>query len=289
MQLAHISTAWYAATITTIVFVVLFPLVLGFVRHRRLGVGWRYFWFGALIFFLFQLITRVPAVEIIQAIITPQLKASSALRWAWYIILALTAGLFEEIGRYVGYRWLMGKEEKTWNKAVMYGAGHGGLESMLLVGGLGLLTLIQLLIIPGLNLSSLPAATQKQITDQFAAIAAQPAWLPLLGAYERLCAITFHIAMSVVVLQVFRRGQIRWLWLAVLAHFALDFSTIVVAQVLPAVGVSNATLVALAAEGVVTIGALLALWLIFALRDGSLAPAIDGSAPAASGVAPAGE
>jgi uncharacterized membrane protein YhfC len=167
----------------------------------------------------------------------------------------------------------------------MYGAGHGGLESMLLVGGLGLLTLIQLLIIPTLNLNSLPAATQKQVADQFAAIAAQPAWLPLLGAYERVCAITFHIAMSVIVLQVFRRRQIRWLWIAVLAHFALDFSTIVVAQVLPAVGVSDATLVALAAEGVVTIGALLALWLIFALRDGSSAPEADGGAPAASSLA----
>jgi len=289
MQLAHISTAWYGATIVTIGFVVLVPLVLGFALHRRLRVGWRYFAFGALIFFLFQLITRVPAVEIIQAILTPQLKASPALRWAWYVILALTAGLFEEVGRFVGYRWLMGKENKTWNKAVMYGAGHGGLESMLLVGGLGLLTLIQLLIIPSLNLSSLPAATQKQIADQFAAIAAQPAWLPLLGGYERVCAIAFHIAMSVVVLQVFRRGQIRWLWVAVLSHFAFDFSAIAVAQVLPALGVSNATLVTLATEGVVAVGALLALWLIFALRDGSSAPAVDGSALAESSVAPANE
>jgi uncharacterized membrane protein YhfC len=289
MQLAHIGAGWYAAIIATIVFVVVFPLALGLVLHRRLAVRWRYFWFGALIFFLFQIISRVPAVEIIQAIIAPQLKASPALQWMWFVILALTAGLFEEIGRYLGYRWFMGKEEKTWNKAVMYGAGHGGLESMLLVGGLSLISLINVLVIPTLNPSTLPADTQKQIADQFAAIAAQPAWLPLLGGYERVCAIAFHIAMAVVVLQVFRRGQIRWLWIAVLVHFAFDFSAIAVAQVLPALGVSNATLVALLTEGIITVGALLALWSIFALRDGSPPRAADASAPSAPGLAPAGE
>jgi uncharacterized membrane protein YhfC len=286
MQLAQIGTGWYVATIATIVFVVLFPLVLGFVLHRRLHVSWRYFWFGALIFFVFQIISRVPAVQIIQAVITPQLEASKALLWAWVFILALTAGLFEEVGRYLGYRWFMGKEEKTWDKAVMYGAGHGGLESMLLVGGLTLISLVNVLIIPTLNPSTLPAETQKQVADQFAAIAAQPAWLPLLGAYERVCAIAFHIAMSVVVLQVFRRGQIRWLWVAVLAHFAFDFATVAAGQLWPMLGMSDATARALATEGVVTVGTLLALWAIFALRDRSDSASAAGGGAA---IAPVGE
>jgi uncharacterized membrane protein YhfC len=273
MSLAPISDAWFASAIGAIVFNVLFPLLLAFIISRRLKVGWRYFWFGALIFFVCQLILRVPAVQVIQALISPQLQASPTLLWGWLFILALTAGLFEEVGRYLGYRIFMRNEEKTWNKAVMYGTGHGGLESMLLVAGLGALALVNLLLIPTLNLNSLPAGQQQQIVDQFAAIAAQPVWLPLLGAYERLCAITFHIAMAVVVLQVFRRGRIRWLWIAVLAHFALDFAAVGVAQGLPLAGVSDATVVAVAAEGVVTIGALLALWTIFALRD---KPALHG-------------
>jgi uncharacterized membrane protein YhfC len=95
----------------------------------------------------------------------------------------------------------------------------------------------------------------------------------------RLCAITAQIAPSVVVLQVFRRGQIRWLWIAVFAHFVFDFAAIGVAQGLPLLGVTNATLIMLAAEGVVTIGALAALWTIFALRDApsDLAPPVEPS------------
>ncbi|HEY1391246.1 MAG TPA: YhfC family glutamic-type intramembrane protease [Ktedonobacterales bacterium] len=281
MTLAHIDTGWFASALGAIVFEILFPLLLAFVISRRLKVGWRYFLYGALVFFVCQLILRVPAVQVIQTVIAPQLQTSPALLWGWLFILALTAGLFEEVGRYLGYRIFMRNEEKTWNKAVMYGTGHGGIESILLVAGLGALTLVNLFLLPTLNLSSLPADQQKQIVDQFGAIASQPGWLPLLGAYERLCAITFQIAMSVVVLQVFRRGQIRWLWLAVFAHFAFDLAAIGVAQGLPLLGVTNATLVTLAAEGVVTIGALLALWIIVALRDRPSGPMPVGESPVA--------
>lgn len=288
MHLPQIGTGWYVATAAAIVFEVVFPLGLGFVLHRRLKVSWRYFWFGALIFFLFQLISRVPAVQIIQSVIAPQLAASQTLTWLWLAILALTAGLFEEIGRFLGYRWFFRGVEKTWNKAVMYGAGHGGFESMVLVAGLSLISLINVLLIPQLNLGSLPAGTQKQIIDQFSAIAAQPGWLPLLGAYERLCTITFHIAMSVVVLQVFRRGQIGWLWLAVAAHAIFDFAAVAAAQILPRLDGHRPIVTNVLVEGIVTVFALLALWIIFALRG---KPTVSEAAPngeAPMNAAPAG-
>ena len=106
------------------------------IAHRRLKVSWKYFAFGMLIFLIFQVVSRVPIVTVLGQVLAPQLKASTAFLYTWLAILALTAGIFEEVGRYIGYRWFMRREEKTWNKAVMYGLGHGGLESILLVGGL---------------------------------------------------------------------------------------------------------------------------------------------------------
>jgi len=41
----------------------------------------------------------------------------------------------------------MHREAKTWSKGVMYGIGHGGLESMLLIGGLALATLINMQVL----------------------------------------------------------------------------------------------------------------------------------------------
>ena len=62
----------------TAVFVIAYPLALAVVAHRRLHVGWRYLAYGAIVFFVFQLATRVPAVQLIQAAIGGQLEASPA-------------------------------------------------------------------------------------------------------------------------------------------------------------------------------------------------------------------
>jgi uncharacterized membrane protein YhfC len=259
----HLSAGWIAASITEIVFVVAYPLVLAIIARRRLGVGWRYFWFGALIFAIFQLATRVPAVQVIQAFFGKQIAASPVLLWGWLAILVVTAALFEEVGRYIGYRLFMGREEKTWNKAVMYGLGHGGLESMLLVGFLALLSLVNLLALSSINLNTLPAAQRTQITQQLQTIAALPGWLPLLGAWERLWTVPVQVALSVIVLQVFRRGNIGWLWLAILAHAVVDGVAVGVNQALGASQLSTTLIV----EGIVAVFGLIALWVIFALRD----------------------
>ncbi len=260
----HINPGWIAGMIVSIVFVIVYPLVLAILAHRRLRVSWRYFGFGALIFFLFQIISRVPAVQLIQTAITPQLMATKTLLIVWFGILAITAGLFEEVGRYVGYRWLMGREEKTWREAVMFGIGLGGLESMLLVGGLLILTLVQVITFSSINLNTLPASQHALVVQQLNAINAQPAWTTLLQVWERLWAVPFHIAMSVVVLQVFRRNAIGWLWLAILAHAILDFTAVILPQVLGS-GLSSSLIV----EGWVAVAGIVSLWVIWKLRDRS--------------------
>lgn len=283
----QLSTGRIVATIAAALIEILLPLALALLVRRRLGVGWRYFAYGALIFLLFQLVTRVPLVQLIQSQIAPALQASRTLLVAWIAVLSLTAGLAEEIGRYVGYRWLMRREEKTWPKAIMYGVGHGGLESMLLVGGLVLLGLINLLALSATNVDALPISPEQraQLLQQIAAVRAQPDWLPLVGAWERVWSIAFHVAMSVVVLQVFRRGSMRWLYLAIAAHALVDF----VATGVPVLLGLRGTTALLVPEATITVVGMLGLWLIWRLRDRpgatESASAADqpGGAPGAAG------
>lgn len=253
---------WALALLGTSLFAIAYPFVLGGVATRRLRLGWRYFWYGALIFAVFQLVTRVPAIQIIAPLIAPQLKASPTWRYGWLTVLVLTAALFEEVGRYVGYRVLMRREEKTWGKAVIYGIGHGGIESIVLVGLANLNVLVQIVAISAVGMDHLAPAIRTRVAPQFAAFAAQPAWLPLLGGWERLWTIPIHIALSVMVVQVFRRGRIRWLFLAILGHIVVDGSALALATALPS-GVGTSLLV----EGVVAVLGLLAIWITLALRD----------------------
>jgi uncharacterized membrane protein YhfC len=261
----QLSPVWIATAVAAIIFDLLYPLLLALFVQRRLGVGWRYFGFGALIFVLFQLITRVPAVAAIQALIGPQLQSSRPLLFAWLAVLSLSAGLFEEVGRYVGYRWLMRSEEKTWAKGVMYGLGHGGIEAMLLVGGMALLGLVNLVALSAMDISALPLSDEQraQLGAQLDAVRALPSWTPLVGAWERLWAVPFHVGLSVLVLQVFRRGGIGWLWLAILAHALVNF---VAVGLPPALGLSGLAAL-LVPEAVITVAGLAAIWLTLRLRD----------------------
>lgn len=269
----QLSNTFIGFTIAAIVFEILFPLVVAYLVGRRLQVSWRYFGYGALIFVLFQLLSRVPLMQLGQFLLGPQLRDSAGLRFSWITFAALTAGLFEEIGRYVGYRWLLQREEKTWPKAVMYGLGHGGIESIVLVAGLTALTLIQLVALSHTDLSTLPITAEQraQIAQQLAAVTSQPPWLGLLGAWERGWTLALHVALSVVVLQVFRRGDIRWLWLAVGLHAAVDWLAAALPPFLPLGDLAKVLL----PEAIITVVGLISLWVIFRLRD---RPALEAAA-----------
>ncbi len=264
----QLSGAWWVAAIAATIFEIALPIALIVIAHRRLRVGWRYAGYGALIFFAFQIITRVPLIQILQYFLLPTIKSSHLLMIAFLLFAALTAGLFEEIGRYLGYRWFMGREEKTWAKGVMYGLGHGGLESAVLVAGLSGVTLLNVWLLTSTNLGIAPAAQRATAVSQLSALAAQPGWLPLLGGWERVCAITAHVMFSLVVLQVFRRGSLSWLWLAIGLHTLLDGVTVLIPQFVHLGPVGDPLLI----EGFVTLFAIGSLWAIFALRDRPASP-----------------
>jgi uncharacterized membrane protein YhfC len=250
------------ATIASIIFVLVYPIVLGVIAHRQLHVGWRYAGYGATVFVVFQLVTRVPAVQLIQVALGPQLKASPVLMWTWLVALAVSAGVFEEVGRYFGYRLFMRHDDKTWSRAVMYGIGHGGLESILLVGGMMALALVSLWAAANGGLDSLPDDQRAAAAQQLQALNAQPGWAGLLGAWERLWTLPIQIALSVMVLQVFRRGKLIWLLWAVLGHAFVDLVAVGLQQLLGP-GLATSLLI----EGVVAAFGVLAVWIIWRLRD----------------------
>ena len=240
-----------------IIFDVLMPVAVVLWARRRLGVAWKVVGWGALAFALSQLFTRVPLVQFLQFVLRDELTASPALMAAWVVILCLTAGLFEETARLWVFRGPL-KDFRRWRDAVGFGVGHGGLESAVLVGGMAVLGLINLVALSLADPSTLklPPETVEQVVKAKETFAALRWWEPLLGAYERLGAMVLHVAMSVLVLQRFIRGEVKWYWLAVGVHALFNGAAVAVGKLWGAV----------AAEGAVTVGALVCLWVILRLR-----------------------
>ena len=123
---------------------------------------------------------------------------------------SLTAGVFEEGARYIAYRYVI--EAHGLREGLMYGAGHGGIESVFIVG-INVLTMGVLLLV---NPSSLPQPI-------LVSVLMSPAYLPLVGLYERLGSMTLQIGLSVMVLEYFRNKDVRYLVGAVALHFLVDF------------------------------------------------------------------
>ena len=222
-----------------VAFTLLFPLALGIVFWRRARGRWRFFWMGCVVFPLFALGLE-GAVN--RAVLYGPAGGTIAGNLGLYALFGgLMAGLFEECGRWcalrLGKRWARGPQD-----ALMYGAGHGGIEAALLAGSA---MLSNLLVCFALNKGGLAGAAAlmgaESLTDaQTAALASlvtTPAGMYLWSAFERAVAIAIHVSLSVLVYRAVQRNRARWLLLAVLLHAGVDASSIAAAAFLPIAGV----------------------------------------------------
>jgi uncharacterized membrane protein YhfC len=105
---------------------IVLPVAFAWLVVRRLETPVSLLLAGAVTFLASQTL-RLPLLQALTAGFgSGDLPAPSAAYQAAFniAVLALTAGLFEEIARYLAYRHLIPKA-RTWNAAVTFGAGHG--------------------------------------------------------------------------------------------------------------------------------------------------------------------
>ncbi|GAB4577645.1 MAG: YhfC family intramembrane metalloprotease [Anaerolineales bacterium] len=205
------------------ILMILFGLGVGIIVARQRNVEWRVYGIGALTFVGSQVLHIPFNLWVLNPVL---LKVASspfedALLFISAMALGLSAGVFEETARYLVYRlWL--KDTRTWKDALMFGAGHGGIEAILL-GVFTLFTVINLIALVGKDLTAIVPENQIQLAQQqIEAFWALPWYGVLLGASERIFAICFHLAASVLVLQVFRRKNILWLFGSIGLHTLLN-------------------------------------------------------------------
>lgn len=200
------------------------PIALGVFLARRFRLGWTLWAIGAATFILSQVV-HIPLNLGLTALYANQILPPPPESWRPFfnpIVLGFTAGLCEETARYLVYRFWI-KDARTWRQAVMFGAGHGGIEAII-VGGLVALSFVNLVVLRMMDVSTLGlppeqlTALQKQVADYWSA----PWYATLLGAVERALTIPFHIAMAVMVLQAVKRRNLLWLLAAISSHMAIN-------------------------------------------------------------------
>lgn len=148
---------------------------------------------GVITFLIFQVFTRIPLLQLVLANQVWYILFSYDQPILYLFLLSLSAGLFEEIGRFlIMKRWL---KNGSFMDVFSFGIGHGGIEAILLVG-LGVL------------LSDVSSV------DDFSMI---------MGGIERIFALCMHVAFSFMVYAQVSKHQRFGLAVSILAHTLVNF------------------------------------------------------------------
>lgn len=177
------------------------PIAIARRTTRRYAVPWSLFFIGMATFFLSQ-VGHIPFLTWMTSLFATGALPNPSPQFAPYfnaIMLGLAAGIFEETARLIAYLLLKGRA-RSWGAALTLGAGHGGLESILV--GLSVLASLVLVLVAaqgGLGNLGLPANIADTIQMQADTFWTQPWYTPLLGAVERIGAVILHITLSVMI------------------------------------------------------------------------------------------
>jgi uncharacterized membrane protein YhfC len=218
--------AWlYICLAATLVFPVVFLVVMCW--KKKLSV--KPVLLGLAAFFVSQVCIRLP---ILQAISTTGWFLAFAENTVPYaIVLAFTAGLFEETARLVCARFFL-KKQRSFRDAVSFGLGHGFCEVVLIVGLTQVNNLIYAVMINSGTFqaatAALPPSSSKAILS--AMLAVTPTVL-FVSIWERVSAVLFHLFESVLIFRGVNEHKAGLYYvLAVAAHTVIDASSVLVSK-----------------------------------------------------------
>jgi uncharacterized membrane protein YhfC len=232
---------------------ILVPVVLFVYFHKKYTLSLKAVGIGALVWIIF---TQVFEKSIHVYLLKTNPATAQFLNNPYVLPFygALMAGIFEETGRYLAFRYVL-KGKTEWKDGIAYGIGHGGIESIVVGMLLSINNLATAILINSGKFASLaPSASLEQI--KHALTTTSPVMFALSGV-ERLLALAPQIALSLIVLYGIKTGKIRYLFYAILAHATLDIFA----------GMYQAHLVGVwVVEAIVAVFAVLAIWLIVRLK-----------------------
>lgn len=222
------------------------PVVLLFVLKKKLQVRYADFFIGCAVFVIFATLLE----QILHAVVF--LLTGTALQkniFLYGLYGGLAAATFEETGRFIAMKFFM-KNTLSKRSAVMYGAGHGGIEAILVVGFMYVYNMIYAVMINSGSMEASLAALDPEIAQQTIKVLeplwTTPSYIFFLAGIERILAICLQIALSVIIYKAVKGKKVFFL-VAFGIHFFVDFAAVVASNLLPLVAVEIIVLILTAA------------------------------------------
>lgn len=238
-----ISVASQIAMLVTFIISVGVPVALLFIFSIKKRANKICFVIGAVTFIIFALILEGILHRIMISIFGDTLLTNTAFM---AIYGGIAAGVFEETGRLVAMKTVM-KKYLTKENALMYGAGHGGVEAIIIVGLTYLSNLVTSLMINAGTMEAmlvgLDESMKAQTIETLSVLATTPTIDFYMAGVERIFAITLHICLSYLVYLAVKNRKYGYYGLAILIHACVDGMTVALAKVIPLYGLEMVLIV----------------------------------------------
>lgn len=225
-----VATSTIIMMIIQLGFGIVIPVGLYLILKKRFGHQPIAFFTGCAIFFLFVYILESLVHQTILGG-TWGLKISSNI-WLYGLYGGLMAGLFEETGRLLAFKFILKKYRENDCTALFYGAGHGGFEAFYLLFMSGVNNLTFAMMINNGNTAALKTGLEGAALAQVEATIVQMQEITggvfLLSPVERLAAVVIHLSLSVLVWFAVKYGIYQLYGLAILIHCMINFVAVIV-------------------------------------------------------------
>lgn len=174
---------------------------------------------GSIIFFISQIILRLPLLNFLNLKSDWFMMLSSLSPIVYSAILGLSAGIFEEVGRFLGFKWCL-NNNSSYKDGLAFGIGHGGIEAIIITGMASIQNLIIIISLKSGNFNAVKYGIS--LEEATGIYNSTSGFMVLLGGFERLFAMCIHIALTMIVLYGINKKKKRYLLLAIILHGVVD-------------------------------------------------------------------
>ncbi len=208
-----VSLTTFAAIAASGIIAVIVPVILTIIIKLKYNSKLSACLIGCAVWFVMVMVLEnIMHVIVLKSALGETIQANI---WLYALYGGLAAGIFEETGRLFAMKVLLKKQHDDRHTALMYGIGHGGMESILVVGISSVNNIIYSAMInagqTNMLLSQVPEEAHEQLQNAFDQLIESPSGLFLLSGWERITAIFLHLALSSLV------------WIAVVKHKPVMF------------------------------------------------------------------
>lgn len=191
-------SALFNITICVAFPITVFLIIL--IRSKNAKTELKVFLVGVCTYLAAQILFRQSFLAILQSVDSYRILITTN-RVAHIAILAVTAAIAEEMGRYIAFRFFV-KSQPVQNTPLYFGLGHGGIEALSV----------------GVNSIILLVCSPYTLTNMGADVA--------LAGVERISTLLAQIAFSYIVFCSYQKKTYRYLILAICLHTMYDFPLI---------------------------------------------------------------